>query len=91
MGCFLHRLCLFVFPSLASSATYSFEKSTPREGGFISLSERAEVTKTRLFQTRGDDQPIPGISETHSTFSVVDQVEGSLALSLTGFEPQPLN
>jgi hypothetical protein len=36
----------------------------------------ADVRNTLLPQTTGDDQPTPGMSVTHSTFSVVDQVEG---------------
>jgi hypothetical protein len=42
----------------------------------MGLSEVAEVRKTLLPQTIGDDQPTPGMSVAHSTFSVVDQLEG---------------
>jgi hypothetical protein len=36
--------------------------------------------------TTGDDQPTPGTSATHSTFSVFDHVTGRLGWSETGFE-----
>ena len=41
------------------------------------------VRKTRLPQTTGLDQPRPGISVTHSTFSVVLHVSGRFGLSAT--------
>src|SRR5262245_12779838 len=51
----------------------------------------AVVRNTLPSHTIGDDQPIPGISATHSTFSVVDQVFGNRGWSLTGSEPGPRN
>ena len=41
------------------------------------------VRKTRLPQTTGLDQPRPGMSVTHSTFSVVLHVSGRFGLSAT--------
>ena len=73
-----------------NSAMYSLEKSVPSDGCFIS-GATAVVRNTFPFHTIGDDQPMPGISATHSTFSVADQVFGSLGLSLTGSAPGPRN
>src|SRR5687767_9320375 len=39
----------------------------------------------------GDDQPRPGISCDHSTFSVLDQRSASLACVPTGFDSGPRN
>ena len=69
---------------------YSLEKSVPSDGCFISGATEV-VRKTFPFHTIGDDQPMPGTSATHSTFSVVDQVFGRRGLSLTGSAPGPRN
>src|SRR5688572_8921534 len=76
-------------PAFRSSARYSLLKSTPCEGGFIGLSLVAAVMKTRFPHTTGEDQPVPGTSVTHSTFSVFDQLTGRFGFSATGFEPGP--
>src|SRR5262245_13354209 len=49
------------------------------------------VRKIRFFQTIGDDQPRPGTSRFHSTFSVSLQVSGRLGLSATPSERGPRN
>ena len=66
-------------------------KSTPSEGCFIGLSLVAAVMKTRFAHTTGEDQPTPGTSATHSTFSVFDQLTGRFGFSETGFESAPGN
>src|SRR5687768_5824598 len=76
-------------PCLRSSARYSLLNSVPRDGGFIRCALVAAVMKTFVPHTTGDDQPTPGTSATHSTFSVLDQVTGRLGLSETGFESGP--
>ena len=68
---------------------YSLLKSTPSDGCFIGLSLVAAVMNTRFPQTTGDDQPVPGTSTAHSTFSVFDQVNGNFGFSATGFEFGP--
>jgi len=53
------------------------------------LSLVAAVRKTRFPHTTGEDQPTPGTSATHSTFSVFDQLIGKFGFSETGFEFGP--
>src|SRR5436190_13465613 len=76
-------------PCWRSAARYSLLKSTPTEGCFIGLSLVAAVRKTRFPHTTGEDQPVPGTSTTHSTFSVFDQLTGRFGFSETGFELGP--
>ena len=76
-------------PCLRSSAMYSLLNSVPSDGGFMGCSLVAAVMNTRVPHTTGDDQPTPGTSATHSTFSVLDHLTGRLALSETGFESGP--
>ena len=78
-------------PCFRSSAMYSLLNSVPSDGGFIRCSLVAAVMKTLLPHTTGDDQPTPGTSATHSTFSVFDHVTGRLGLSEIGFESGPRN
>ena len=78
-------------PCLRSSAMYSLLNSVPSYGGFIGCSLVAAVMKTLVPHTTGDDQPTPGTSATHSTFSVLDHLTGRLGLSETGFESGPRN
>src|SRR5688500_5355339 len=78
-------------PCFRSSAMYSLLNSVPRDGGFIRCSLVAAVMKTRVPHTTGDDQPTPGTSATHSTFSVLDHVTGRLGLSEIGFDSGPRN
>ena len=56
----------------------------------MGLSLVAAVMKTRFPHTTGEDQPVPGTSVTHSTFSVFDQLTGRFGFSAIGFEPGPL-
>ena len=70
---------------------YSLLNSVPSDGGFIRCSLVAAVRKTLVPHTTGDDQPTPGTSATHSTFSVLDHLTGRLGLSETGFESGPRN
>src|SRR5688572_32142795 len=49
----------------------------------------AEVRYTTLFQITGDDQPRPGTSMTHLTFSVIDQVSGRAGASATPLADGP--
>ena len=49
----------------------------PVDGALNVPGEIADVTYTRSRQTMGDDQPRPGTSIDHATFSVVDQRSGS--------------
>src|SRR5262245_35852522 len=76
-------------PCFRGSARYSLLKSTPSEGCFIGGSLVAAVMKTRLPHTTGEDQPTPGTSATHSTFSVFDQLTGRFGFSEIGFELGP--
>src|SRR5688572_19679133 len=78
-------------PCLRSSAMYSLLNSVPSDGCFIGCSLVAAVMNTRVPQTTGDDQPTPGTSETHSTFSVLDHLTGRLGWSDTGLELGPRN
>src|SRR5688572_16221071 len=78
-------------PCFRSSAMYSLLNSVPRDGGFIGCSLVAAVMKTRVPHVTGEDQPTPGTSATHSTFSVFDQVTGRSGLVETGFECGPRN
>src|ERR671912_3022021 len=78
-------------PCFRSSAMYSLLNSVPRDGGFIRCSLVAAVMKTFVPHTTGDDQPTPGTSATHSTFSVLDHETGRLGLSEIGLESGPRN
>src|SRR5262245_30833169 len=51
----------------------------------------ADVRKTVLAATTGDDQPWPGTSTTHFTCSVFDHVSGSFASSASPFISGPRN
>jgi len=55
----------------------------------IDLDLVAAVKKTRFPHTTGEDQPTPGTSATHSTFSVFDQLTGRFGFSEIGFEFGP--
>src|SRR5687768_8369434 len=78
-------------PCFRNSAMYSLLNSVPRDGGFMRCSLVAAVIRIRVPHTTGDDQPTPGTSATHSTFSVLDHVTGRLGWSETGFESGPRN
>src|SRR5687767_5403855 len=49
----------------------------------------AEVRYTTLFQMTGEDQPRPGTSMAHFTFSVFDQVRGRAGASATPLAEGP--
>src|SRR4051794_13538076 len=51
----------------------------------------AEVTNTRSPETIGDDQPPPGSSATHATFSVVGRRAGRGGAWATPLPPGPRN
>src|SRR5262245_58116536 len=74
-----------------NSATYSLLYSVPVCGGFDLPSFVTVVMYTLPPVTIGDDQPRPGISSDHSTFSVLDQRSASFALVPTGFDCGPRN
>src|SRR5690349_19260278 len=78
-------------PCFCSSATYSLLYSVPICGGFDFPSVVAVVMYTLPPVTIGDDQPRPGISWNHSTFSVLDQWSASRSCVPTGFDSGPRN
>src|SRR5262249_27914524 len=78
-------------PCFCSSATYSLLYSVPICGGFDLPSVVTVVRYTFSPLTMGDDQPRPGISSDHSTFSVFDHRSASAASLPTGFESGPRN
>src|SRR5215204_6988781 len=78
-------------PCFCSSATYSLLYSVPVCGGFDLPSVVTVVRYTLPPVTMGDDQPRPGISRDHSTFSVFDQRSASRAWAPTGFDSGPRN
>src|SRR4030095_14201491 len=78
-------------PCFCNSATYSLLYSVPICGGFDLPSVVTLVTNTLPPVTIGDDQPRPGISCDHSTFSVFDQRSASRACVPTGFDSGPRN
>src|SRR6185295_19127493 len=84
-------ICSCESPCLLNSATYSLLYSVPICGGFDLPSVVTVVTNTLPPVTIGDDQPRPGISSDHSTFSVLDQRSASRAWVPTGFESGPRN
>src|SRR5580658_1779341 len=49
------------------------------------------VRKTFLPETIGEDQPRPGMSAVHSTFSDLDHLSGRLELMAEGLEEGPRN
>ena len=69
---------------------YSFEYCVPIWGFFETPSVEDAVTNTLLPLTMGDDQPRPGMTAFHSTFSVLDQVSGRRMVD-TGFPWGPRN
>src|SRR6266446_2316412 len=66
-------------------------KYNPFFGGSTSPELIAVVRNTFSPQTIGDDQPRPGISVFHETFSVLDQRSGRFVLVLTPRAPGPRN
>src|SRR5688572_28692552 len=78
-------------PCFCSSATYSLLYSVPVCGGFDLPSVVTVVRYTLPPVTIGDDQPRPGISCDHSTFSVLDQRSTRRACVPTGFDSGPRN
>src|SRR5215216_6576051 len=78
-------------PCFCNSATYSLLYSVPVWGGFDFPSVVTVVTYTLPPVTIGDDQPRPGISCDHSTFSVLDQRSASRVCVPTGFDSGPRN
>src|ERR1044071_5555534 len=78
-------------PCFCSSAAYSLLYSVPVCGGFDLPSVVTVVRYTLSPVTIGDDQPCPGISCAHSTFSVLDQRSASRACVPTGFDCGPRN
>src|SRR5688500_19572202 len=83
--------CSIGSPCFTSSATYSLLYSVPICGGFDLPSVVTVVMYTLPPVTIGEDQPRPGISNDHSTFSVFDQRSASRACVPTGFESGPRN
>ena len=64
--------------------------SVPNSGRLVaSIDLAAVVRKTALPTTTGDDQPEPGTSTLHSTFSVVDHRTGNRSSSETGMPAGP--
>src|SRR4029450_7384299 len=63
----------------------------PADAALNALALTAVVRNTRSPQTIGDDQPRPGTSATHATFSVVENVTGSVESSATPAPPGPRN
>ena len=84
-------ICSIGSPCFASSAAYSLLYSVPVCGGFDLPSVVTVVRYTRPPVTMGEDQPRPGTSRAHSTFSVFDQRSASRASAPTGFESGPRN
>src|SRR5678816_629186 len=78
-------------PCFCSSATYSLLYSVPICGGLDLPSVVTVVRYTLPPVTIGEDQPRPGISCDHSTFSVLDQRSARRACVPTGFESGPRN
>src|SRR5687767_15267281 len=78
-------------PCFCISATYSLLYSVPVCGGFDLPSVVTVVKYTLPPVTIGDDQPRPGISCDHSTFSVFDQRSARRGCVPTGFEWGPRN
>src|SRR6185369_18090098 len=76
-------------PCFSSSAAYSLLYSVPICGGFDLPSVVTVVRYTLAPVTIGDDQPRPGISCDHSTFSVLDQRSANRACVPTGFDCGP--
>src|SRR5690348_8052422 len=70
-------------------------RSPPKYKPFFAGSTSPElttvVTNTRLLQTMGEDQPRPGTSTRHATFSLVLQCSGRFGLSATPSAPGPRN
>src|SRR5687768_4445270 len=63
----------------------------PVDGALNAPGLIADVTNTRSRQTIGDDQPRPGNSTAHATFSVVDHFCGSDDSSATPAPRGPRN
>src|SRR5215475_10896850 len=83
--------CSIGSPFFINSAAYSLLYSVPTCGGFDLPSVVTVVTYTLPPVTIGDDQPRPGISCDHSTFSVFDQRSASRTCVPTGFDSGPRN
>src|SRR5438093_12957279 len=66
-------------------------KYSPFLGGSTWPELIAVVRNTFSPQTIGDDQPRPGISVFHETFSVLDHRSGRFVLVLTPWAPGPRN
>src|SRR5882724_4028553 len=66
-------------------------KYKPFFAGSTSPELMAVVRNTRSPQTIGEDQPRPGISTFHATFSVADQWSGKFVLVATPRAPGPRN